>query len=87
MALFRNGDSSGDTIAKKLHQLWLNGKIKVNDYEFTFRDVRVCQPEKFKAMACLLATKPCDHRHAQIQVCRFVLLPLNIFVCAMMFLL
>ena len=73
MALFRRGDSFGDTIAKRVHKSWLSAVVELREYSLVFKDVNICQPAKFKAMACLLATKPCDHRHLQIQVCRFVL--------------
>ena len=73
MALFRRGDSFGDTIAKRVHKSWLSAVVELREYSLVFKDVNICQPAKFKAMACLLATKPCDHRHLQIQVCRFFL--------------
>ncbi|XP_066921214.1 reversion-inducing cysteine-rich protein with Kazal motifs-like [Clytia hemisphaerica] len=70
MSLFRRGDQSGDLTARKLHKFWSDGVVKVFGYKLVFKDISTCQPEMFKAMACLLATKPCDHRHSQIQVCR-----------------
>ena len=79
MALFRRGDSFGDTIAKRVHKSWLSGVVELREYSLVFKNVNTCQPAKFKAMACLLATKPCDHRHLQIQVCRFVYLVKVIF--------
>ena len=70
MSLFRRGDRFGDTSAKKLHKFWSDGVVRVLDYKLYFKTISTCQPEMFKAMACLLATKPCDHKYPQIQVCR-----------------
>lgn len=70
MDLFRHGDRFGDTKADRIHKLFSDGVISVFDHKLAFKDISTCKPEMFKAMSCLLAIKPCDHRYPQKQICR-----------------
>lgn len=68
--LFRRNDEYGDSAAQKLHKFWSDGVVGVLHYNLVFTNISTCEPEKFKALACLLAVKPCSHHIPQKQVCR-----------------
>ncbi|XP_065666073.1 reversion-inducing cysteine-rich protein with Kazal motifs isoform X2 [Hydra vulgaris] len=68
--LFRRCNSYGDSSARKLLTFWSVGVVYIFDYSLVFKDINTCQPELFKALACLLAVRPCDYQVSQIQVCR-----------------
>lgn len=70
LELFRRFNDFGDSAAQKLHKFWSDGIVPVLEYKLIFKDIKTCQPEMFKALACLTAIKPCDHKIIQRQVCR-----------------
>jgi reversion-inducing cysteine-rich kazal motif protein len=39
-------------------------------YKLVFKDIRNCHPEAWKALTCMVALKPCNHKHNHVHVCR-----------------
>ncbi|XP_070209920.1 reversion-inducing cysteine-rich protein with Kazal motifs-like [Littorina saxatilis] len=68
--LFRSCSREADRAAKKAFELWQNGLIHLPQMKIPVKDVRTCEPEKWKAIACALQVKPCLKQPFLLSLCK-----------------
>lgn len=68
--LFRICSHDGDRAAETAFRLWENGMIRLPQMAIPVKDVRTCEPEKWKAIACALQIKPCVGQPAPLSLCK-----------------
>ncbi|KAK0142286.1 Reversion-inducing cysteine-rich protein with Kazal motifs [Merluccius polli] len=67
--LFRSCSVQSDQGAMNDIKLWSNGTIKMPFMNIPVLDIRKCQPEMWKAVACALQIKPCHSKSRGSVIC------------------
>uniref|UniRef100_A0A672NAN3 Reversion inducing cysteine rich protein with kazal motifs n=1 Tax=Sinocyclocheilus grahami TaxID=75366 RepID=A0A672NAN3_SINGR len=68
--LFRSCNVQSDQGAMNDFRLWSNGTIKMPFMNIPVLDIRRCQPEMWKTVACALQIKPCYSKSRGSVICR-----------------
>ncbi|KAG7278690.1 hypothetical protein CRUP_030084, partial [Coryphaenoides rupestris] len=68
--LFRSCSVQSDQGAMNDIKLWSNGTIKMPFMNIPVLDIRKCQPEMWKAVACALQIKPCHSKSRGSVICK-----------------
>uniref|UniRef100_A0A8C1JSE5 Reversion-inducing cysteine-rich protein with Kazal motifs n=1 Tax=Cyprinus carpio TaxID=7962 RepID=A0A8C1JSE5_CYPCA len=68
--LFRSCNVQSDQGAMNDFRLWSNGSIKMPFMNIPVLDIRRCQPDMWKAVACALQIKPCYSKSRGSVICR-----------------
>uniref|UniRef100_A0A8C1UHS1 Reversion-inducing cysteine-rich protein with Kazal motifs n=1 Tax=Cyprinus carpio TaxID=7962 RepID=A0A8C1UHS1_CYPCA len=68
--LFRSCNVQSDQGAMSDFRLWSNGSIKMPFMNIPVLDIRRCQPDMWKAVACALQIKPCYSKSRGSVICR-----------------
>ncbi|KAA0704930.1 Reversion-inducing cysteine-rich protein with [Triplophysa tibetana] len=68
--LFRSCNVQSDQGAMNDFKLWSNGTIRMPFMNIPVLDIRKCQPEMWKAVACALQIKPCYSKSRGSVICR-----------------
>lgn len=67
---FHSCNAVADSTASTLIRNWKNGAIRLQFAEIPVLDIDSCQPEKWKAVACILEVKPCGAKRGDTTICR-----------------
>ncbi|KAL3831933.1 hypothetical protein ACJMK2_023623 [Sinanodonta woodiana] len=68
--LFRRCDAQADEAAKKDIELWEKGEISLPQLKIPVKDIRFCEPEMWKAIACALQIQPFHRKPSPLPICR-----------------
>ncbi|XP_076460929.1 reversion-inducing cysteine-rich protein with Kazal motifs-like [Babylonia areolata] len=70
--LFRTCTRDADQAAEKAFKEWEKGLIRISLPQMTIpvKDVRRCEPDKWKAIACALQIKPCLKQPSLLSLCK-----------------
>ncbi|XP_077973022.1 reversion-inducing cysteine-rich protein with Kazal motifs-like [Styela clava] len=68
--LFHSCNARADNIAKSQFSEWAKGTIKLPMADIPVLDIRTCEPEKWKAVACTLEVKPCSAKLGDTTICK-----------------
>ncbi|KAL8576251.1 hypothetical protein ACOMHN_006174 [Nucella lapillus] len=70
--LFRTCTRDADQAAEKAFAEWSKGLIHISLPQLTIpvKDVRLCEPDKWKAIACALQVKPCLKQPSLLSLCK-----------------
>ncbi|XP_042330486.1 reversion-inducing cysteine-rich protein with Kazal motifs isoform X2 [Sceloporus undulatus] len=68
--LFRSCNAQSDQGAMNDMKLWEKGTIKMPFINIPVLDIKKCQPETWKAIACLLQIKPCHSKSRGSIICK-----------------
>ncbi|XP_043921043.1 reversion-inducing cysteine-rich protein with Kazal motifs [Protopterus annectens] len=68
--LFRSCNTQSDQGAMNDMKLWENGSIKMPFMNIPVLDIRKCQPEIWKTIACFLQIKPCHSKSRGSVICK-----------------
>nr|XP_056713840.1 reversion-inducing cysteine-rich protein with Kazal motifs [Euleptes europaea] len=68
--LFRSCSAQSDQGAMNDMKLWEKGSIKMPFINIPVLDIKKCQPEMWKAIACLLQIKPCHSKSRGSIICK-----------------
>ncbi|XP_078493570.1 reversion-inducing cysteine-rich protein with Kazal motifs isoform X2 [Ciona intestinalis] len=80
-SLFRSCNAFSDEIASDDFRLWSDGVIRTPFAEIPVHNIKTCQPEQWKAVACALQIKPCSRHTGESIICRSDCLQL-LYKCA-----
>ncbi|XP_052799276.1 reversion-inducing cysteine-rich protein with Kazal motifs-like [Mya arenaria] len=67
---FRSCNSDADEAARKDIQMWQEGQISLPNFDVPVKDIRTCEPEMWKAIACTYQIKPCFRKPVALEICR-----------------
>ncbi|XP_064614462.1 reversion-inducing cysteine-rich protein with Kazal motifs-like [Liolophura sinensis] len=67
--LFRSCNAQADQAAEAYVKAWQSKRIILPQMIIPVKDIRYCEPEKWKAIACSLQLKPCRGRPGRIAFC------------------
>ncbi|KAL4222440.1 hypothetical protein ACF0H5_018479 [Mactra antiquata] len=67
---FRSCTEEADNAAREDILTWQKGKIIVPNLSIPVKDIRSCEPEMWKAIACAYQIKPCYKKPSPPQICR-----------------
>lgn len=67
---FRSCTAEADQAARDDILLWQKGTISLPNLQIPVKDIRECEPEMWKAIACSLQIKPCYKTPTPLQICR-----------------
>ncbi|MBZ3869736.1 Reversion-inducing cysteine-rich protein with Kazal motifs [Sciurus carolinensis] len=70
--LFRSCNAQSDQGAMNDMKLWEKGSIKMPFINIPVLDIKKCQPEMWKAIACSLQIKPCHSKSRGSIICKLV---------------
>ncbi|XP_045167377.2 reversion-inducing cysteine-rich protein with Kazal motifs-like [Mercenaria mercenaria] len=68
--LFRSCTIEADTAARDDVLIWQKGRINLPNLSIPVKDIRNCEPEMWKAIACTYQIKPCSRKPTPTQICR-----------------
>uniref|UniRef100_A0A4W3JZY4 Reversion-inducing cysteine-rich protein with Kazal motifs n=1 Tax=Callorhinchus milii TaxID=7868 RepID=A0A4W3JZY4_CALMI len=68
--LFRSCNAQSDQGAKNDMKLWEKGTIKMPFMNIPVQNIKTCQPEMWKAVACSLQIKPCHSKSGGSVICK-----------------
>lgn len=68
--LFRSCNRNSDQLAEKTLEMWENGWISLPQMNIPVLDVRTCEPERWKAIACAFHIKPCLKQTMLLPLCK-----------------
>ncbi|XP_006005911.1 reversion-inducing cysteine-rich protein with Kazal motifs [Latimeria chalumnae] len=68
--LFRSCNAQSDQGAMNDMKLWENGSIKMPFMNIPVLNIKTCQPERWKAVACSLQIKPCHSKSRGSVICK-----------------
>lgn len=68
--LFRSCTAQSDQGAMSDMRLWEKGSIKMPFISIPVLDIRTCQPDLWKAVACSLQIKPCHRKSRGSIICK-----------------
>lgn len=68
--LFRSCNAQSDQGAKNDMKLWEKGTIKMPFMNIPVQNIKTCQPEMWKAVACSLQIKPCHSKSGGSIICK-----------------
>lgn len=68
--LFRSCNTQSDQGAMNDMKLWEKGSIKMPFINIPVLDIKKCQPEMWKAIACSLQIKPCHSKSRGSIICK-----------------
>ncbi|XP_063421996.1 reversion-inducing cysteine-rich protein with Kazal motifs-like isoform X1 [Mytilus trossulus] len=67
---FRSCNAQADSAAEKEIIEWEKGNLRLPQMIIPVKDIRECEPEIWKAIACALHTKPCHKKPSHLPLCR-----------------
>ncbi|XP_046335864.1 reversion-inducing cysteine-rich protein with Kazal motifs-like [Haliotis rufescens] len=67
---FRSCTRSADESARKTIEIWQKGIISLPQMTIPVKDIRECEPELWKAIACAVQIKPCHSKPSPISICQ-----------------
>ncbi|PVD29570.1 hypothetical protein C0Q70_08824 [Pomacea canaliculata] len=68
--LFQSCTREADYAAEKAFKMWESGPIILPQMEIHVKDIRTCEPEKWKAIACATQIKPCHKQLSLLSLCK-----------------
>ncbi|XP_033097342.1 reversion-inducing cysteine-rich protein with Kazal motifs-like [Anneissia japonica] len=68
--LFRSCNAHADRSAREDMNTWMEGLIKMPHMSISVQNIRDCEPEKWKAIACSLQIKPCHPKSHGNMICK-----------------
>ncbi|GAB1600990.1 reversion-inducing cysteine-rich protein with Kazal motifs-like [Argonauta hians] len=68
--MFRNCNAKADSAAKRELHHWQKGDIILPQMRIPVKDIKNCEYEMWKTIACALQVKPCQGQPAPLSICR-----------------